>query len=70
MDFDEFIAWKNSFGSEAIIVVNLENGFVENDLEKAADLAAEWVRYANIEKNYGIKYWEIGNESLFIVVSI
>ncbi len=63
MDFDEFVAWKDSFGAEAIIVVNLENGFMENDLEKAANLAAEWVRYANIEKNYGIKYWEIGNES-------
>ncbi len=63
MDFDEFITWKNSFGAEAIIVVNLENGLIENDLEKAANFAAEWVRYANIEKNYGIKYWEIGNES-------
>ncbi len=63
MDFDEFIVWKKSLNVEAIIVVNLENGFMENDLEKAAENAAEWVKYANIEKKYGIKYWEIGNES-------
>lgn len=63
MNFDEFIIWKNSLGAEAIIVINLENGFIEKDLEKAANLAADWVRYSNIEKKYKIKYWEIGNES-------
>jgi len=63
MDFDEFVRWKNRIGAQAIIVVNLEEGFVDGDLKKAARLAAEWVRYANIEKKYGIKYWEIGNES-------
>ena len=63
MDFDEFMAWIRKFGAEPVIVVNLEEGFVEGDLEKAANLAAEWVRYANIEKGYGVKYWEIGNES-------
>ena len=25
--------------------------------------AVEWVRYANIKKKYGVKYWMIGNES-------
>jgi hypothetical protein len=25
--------------------------------------AAEWVRYANVKKGYGVKYWMIGNES-------
>ncbi|MBF9239305.1 T9SS type A sorting domain-containing protein [Hymenobacter sp. BT683] len=25
-------------------------------------VAAAWVRYANITKGYGIKYWEVGNE--------
>lgn len=63
MDFDEFVEWKDRIGAEATIVINLENGFIEKDLKKAANLAAEWVKYANIEKKYGIKYWEIGNES-------
>ena len=63
MDFDEFIRWKNKIGSEAILVVNLEEGFVSGDLEAAARRAAAWVRYANITHHYGVKYWEIGNES-------
>lgn len=24
--------------------------------------AADWVKYANVDKGYGVKYWEIGNE--------
>jgi alpha-L-arabinofuranosidase len=27
-----------------------------------AEEAAAWVRYANVTKGYGVKYWEIGNE--------
>lgn len=26
------------------------------------EMAAEWVRWANIENGWGVKYWEIGNE--------
>jgi len=26
------------------------------------EMAAEWVRWANIKNNFGVKYWEIGNE--------
>lgn len=63
MDFNEFIRLQRTIGSEPIVVVNLEGGFVEGDLEKAADLAAEWVYYANIVMGYNVKYWEIGNES-------
>jgi len=63
MDFDEFIKWKDKINAKAILVVNLEEGFIDGDLKKAAKKAAEWVRYANIEKKYHIKYWEIGNES-------
>ena len=28
-----------------------------------SNVAAAWVRYANVVHNYGIKYWEIGNET-------
>jgi len=63
MDFDEFITWKDKIGAKAILVVNLENGFIERNLEEASDHAAQWVRYANIEKRYNVRYWEIGNES-------
>ena len=63
MDFNEFMQLQKKLGSEPIIVVNLENGFVTGNLEEAADIAAEWVRYANVEMGYDIKYWEVGNES-------
>src|SRR4030042_2889035 len=32
-------------------------------LKNYSEFAVEWVRYANIKKGYGIKYWMIGNES-------
>ena len=63
MDFNEFMQLQKRLGSEPLIVVNLANGFVTGDLEEAANIAAEWVRYANIEMGYGVKYWEIGNEA-------
>jgi alpha-L-arabinofuranosidase len=28
--------------------------------------AVEWVRYANVVKGYGVKYWELGNESYLL----
>lgn len=40
--------------SNIVISVNFVRG--------TAKEAAEWVRYCNVEKKYGIKYWEIGNE--------
>lgn len=63
MDFNEFMRLQKKLDSEPIIVVNLENGFVTRNLEEAANIAAQWVRYANVEMGYGVKYWEIGNES-------
>jgi hypothetical protein len=30
--------------------------------QKAAELAARWVRYFNVEKGFKVRYWEIGNE--------
>ena len=64
IDFDTFMSWKKKLGiKDTVIVVNLEQGFIEGDIEKYAKLAADWVRYANKIKHYGIKYWEIGNES-------
>lgn len=41
-------------GADVNISVRLENGTPE--------AAAELVRYTNIEKEYGVRYWAIGNE--------
>lgn len=51
---DQFVSLAEQLGAEVSLNVRLIGGTPE--------LAAELVRYANIEKGYGIKYWGIGNE--------
>lgn len=51
---DDFMRVCRIVGAEPSIHVRLENGTPE--------AAAELVRYTNIEKEYGVKYWAIGNE--------
>jgi hypothetical protein len=41
--------------AQVFITINYGSGTVQE--------AADWVRYTNITKNYGFKYWEIGNEN-------
>jgi hypothetical protein len=53
-DFDHFMAGVRRAGARAIVTANYGTGTPQE--------AADWVRYANIEKGYGVKYWEIGNE--------
>jgi len=55
-DFEAYMAWmKNYPGSVPLVCVNYGTG--------TAQEAAAWVHYANKVKNYGIKRWQIGNES-------
>ncbi len=56
MDFEEFMSFCRSFNPPAqpIIILNFGTGSPQE--------AAAWVHYANIVKQYNIKYWEIGNE--------
>lgn len=51
---DMFIRTARMIGAEPSIHVRLENGTPEQ--------AAELVRYTNIEKAYGVRYWAVGNE--------
>ena len=51
---DMFIAFCNQVGAIPTISVRLLDGKPET--------AADLVRYTNIEKGYGVKYWSIGNE--------
>jgi len=48
-------------GAGAIITVNYGSNAAGTGGGDPAE-AAEWVRYANKEKNWNIRYWEIGNE--------
>ncbi len=54
-DFDTFMRGVRRAGGQAIVTANYGTGTPEE--------AAEWVRYANVEKGYGVEYWEIGNEN-------
>ncbi|NUT94257.1 MAG: alpha-L-arabinofuranosidase [Saccharothrix sp.] len=54
-DFDTFMAGVRRAGGQPIVTANYGTGTPAE--------AAEWVRYANVEKGYGVKYWEIGNEN-------
>ena len=51
---DNFMATASIVGAEPSIHVRLENGTPE--------AAAELVRYTNIEQEYGVEYWYVGNE--------
>lgn len=70
LDFDEFMEICHSLNAEPIIVVAADRYLLpETEGKRPArrealiEHAVEWVRYANIKKKYGIRYWMIGNES-------
>lgn len=62
LDFDEFMSVAKCLGVQPSIVVNLRHWVAAGQLEEGIADAENWVRYANIEKGYGIRYWELGNE--------
>src|SRR4051794_4478207 len=52
--FDQFMTTAKSAGAQPVLIANYGTG--------TAQEAADWVKYANVTKGYGVKYWEIGNE--------
>lgn len=70
LDFDEFMSICKANHAEPVIVVaadcyllNTKKGETVSTRDELIKNAVEWVRYANIKKKYGVKYWMIGNES-------
>ncbi len=53
-DFDSFMTTVRSAAAQPIVIADYGSGTPQE--------AADWVRYANITKGYGAKYWEVGNE--------
>ncbi|MFR9778607.1 cellulose binding domain-containing protein [Micromonospora sp. MS34] len=53
--FDAFMAAARRVGAEPMIIANYGTGTPAE--------AADWVRYANVTKGYGAKYWTVGNEN-------
>ena len=65
MDFDKYIALCRGSGAEPIITVAAKGHKFKDancDEETILRNAEEWVRYANVTRKLGVKYWEIGNE--------
>jgi alpha-L-arabinofuranosidase len=52
--FDTFAAYATAIGAQVVITTNYGTG--------TPAMAANWVQYSNIQKKYGFKYWEVGNE--------
>lgn len=53
-NFDRFMATAKKVGAQPILTANYGSGTPQE--------AADWVKYSNVDKGYGVKYWEIGNE--------
>jgi len=54
-EFDTFVAGTKRIGAQPMMIANYGTGSPAE--------AAEWVRYANVTKGYGIQHWTIGNEN-------
>ena len=68
LNFDEFMSLCQATNAEPFIVIGIDAIAYSGDAphatpEAVLNSAVEWVRYANVDSGYGIKYWEIGNES-------
>lgn len=53
--FDKFAHVATATSARVFITANYGSGTPAE--------AADWVRYANVTKGYGFKYWEVGNEN-------
>ncbi len=64
MDFDEYMAHCRAVGAEPYLVAGYEAEKKTGRTEAQwVESAAAWVRYANVTKKYGVRYWEVGNEN-------
>jgi hypothetical protein len=66
VDFGQFISVVRKAGAQAMVTVDYGTGSTigqqDGTGETGPQIAADWVRYADVEHHYGVKYWEIGNE--------
>jgi len=59
--FDAFMGVVHQTNAQAMLTVNYGSNAAGTDGGDPQE-AAGWVKYANITKHYGVRYWEIGNE--------
>lgn len=60
-DFDHFMALTQAAKTQALITVNYGSNIDGTAGGDPAEAAA-WVKYANVDHSWGVRYWEIGNE--------
>ncbi len=64
LDFDDFMEVVRAYDAEPYVVVPSEPEHRSGvDANTYIEHAAAWVHYANRKKDYGVTYWEIGNEN-------
>ena len=70
LDFDEFMALCRAIDCVPTVVVCYDSMYKQAQASGVApsraqllETAREWVRYANVTRGYGVRYWEIGNET-------
>ena len=51
---DDFVELSRAVGADPLIAVNMKTA--------TAQQAADMVRYANVERGYGVTWWQLGNE--------
>lgn len=69
LNFDQFITICKQIGATPHVNVAVPLPGEDGNSGLTVALAAAWVKYANITKDYGVKYWEIGNENWGLNVS-
>ncbi len=64
VDFNQFMKLVRKTHAQPMITVNYGTGSVigTKTHQSGAQIAADWVYYANVLHHYNVKYWEIGNE--------
>ncbi len=62
LDFDKFMGLVKCLGGQPTIVLNLRSWLAAGKVDEALAEAEDWVRYANVEKRYKIRFWEFGND--------
>jgi len=64
LDFDQYVAVVRKLGGTCYVVTSYDNvkrtGVREGEY---LEHAVAWVRYANVTREYGVRYWEVGNEN-------
>lgn len=62
MNTDEYLEMADAIDAQTIMMLGYIQWVDKKDIEGMYKNAEDWVRYINIEKKKGIKYWELGNE--------